>query len=170
MKRSINNYKAFLFLGLFAFLGACTTNSLEEKTEVNESVKVTFAEVESGDVEKYVANLAIDGMACEMACGNKIASTLNSIEGVRHAEIDFEGPGEINHALVEYDANMISEQELIKAVHGLANGHYKVNSVEVTHYKVAQQPVESEDENMSGYTPTLQYRLPDIFGVFARLF
>jgi len=150
-------------------LGACTGTDQAAEVENNSEVNVTFTEV-TGPSEKYLANIAIDGMACEMMCGSKIAGELNGLEGVRNTEIDFKGEGEVNFAVVEFDANTVSEQEMIQTVQAIANGHYKVNAVEVQHVVAGPKSETEDEEKVSAYEPHLQYRLPNIFSVFTRLF
>lgn len=170
MKLTVNKFASSLFFASLILLAACSgsTENAEEKESVSNDVQVTFTE-EVGDQEKYVANIAIEGMACEMMCGSKISGTLADLEGVNNTSIDFKGEGEINHALVEFDATTISEQEMINAVHSIANGHYKVSSVEVKHIKKGDAtPAEAEDA--SAYSPKLDYSLPNVFSVFTALF
>lgn len=170
MKVRLNNITRSLFMVSVIFLGACTGTDQTSDAEINSDVKVTFTE-ESGTSEKYMANIAIDGMACEMMCGSKIAGELNGLNGVKNTEIDFKGEGEVNFAVVEFDANTVSEQEMIEAVQAIANGHYKVNAVEVKHVVAgAETEDEVEEEKVSALKPTLQYQLPNIFSVFTRLF
>jgi copper chaperone CopZ len=166
MKLTINKLSSFLFLAALILLGACGGSTESSQEKESSDVPVTFTE-EFGSEEKYVANIAIEGMACEMMCGNKIAGTLNELAGVKGTEIDFLGEGEINHALVEYDATTVSEQEMIEAVQSIASGHYKVSAVEVRHIKRGEQ---AEGEKESAYAPSLQYELPNVFSVFSGLF
>jgi copper chaperone CopZ len=168
MKVRLNNITRSLFMVALVTLGACTGTDETRNAETKSDVKVTFTE-EAGASEKYMANIAIDGMACEMMCGSKIAGELNGLDGVKNTEIDFKGEGEVNFAVVEFDANTVSEQEMIEAVQAIANGHYKVNAVEVKHV-VAGAEKEEEEEKVSALKPTLQYQLPNIFSVFTRLF
>lgn len=168
MKVRLNNITRSLFMVALFALGACTGTDENRNAESNSDVKVTFTE-EAGTSEKYMANIAIDGMACEMMCGSKIAGELNGLNGVKNTEIDFKGEGEVNFALVEFDANTVSEQEMIDAVQAIANGHYKVNAVEVKHVVEATESQEEEDK-VGSLKPTLQYQLPNIFSVFTRLF
>lgn len=170
MKARINKFNSALFMGVLILLGACSGTDKNTEVKTNSEVDVTFTEA-TGSTEKYLANIAIDGMACEMMCGNKIAQELNGLNGVKNTDIDFKGEGEVNFALVEFDANTVSEQEMINAVQSIANGHYKVNSVEVKHIVAEETAKEEEEtESVSAYTPKLQYQLPNIFSVFSRLF
>jgi len=166
MKLRINKWTSLLFSASLILLVACGGNDTSDSS-ADSDVPVTFTE-ETGSEEKYVATIAIEGMACEMMCGNKIAGTLSELKGVTSTDIDFSGEGEINHALVEFDATTVSEREMIKAVQSIANGAYKVNSVEVKHIKVASN--EPKENESSAYRPEMQYKLPNVFSVFAGLF
>jgi copper chaperone CopZ len=169
MKIRLNSITRPLFMVSLVILGACSESDQAIDVKTNPEVNVTFTEV-SGPYEKYLANIAIDGMACEMMCGSKIAGELNGLEGVKNTDIEFKGEGQVNFALVEFDANTVSEQEMIKAVQAIANGHYKVNSVEVKHVVAGAQTEEEEEKKVSAYKPGLQYQMPNIFSVFTRLF
>ncbi|MCZ4408588.1 heavy-metal-associated domain-containing protein [Cryomorphaceae bacterium 1068] len=169
MKLRLNNITRPLFMVSLVILGACSGTDQAQDVKTNSDVNISFTE-ESGPTEKYLANIAIDGMACEMMCGSKIAGELNGLEGVKNTDIDFKGEGEENYAIVEFDANTVSEQEMIEAVQAIANGHYKVNSVEVKHVVAGNQTEEEEEEKVSVYKPELEYQLPNIFSVFTRLF
>ncbi len=159
-------FKASLAFCAVLFFAACSSST--QKEEAKADVNITYKDAVSAEGEKYVASLAIDGMACEMMCGNKISSTLAAINGVKHTEIEFNGAEEDNFAIVEYDVEVVSEGEMVKAVEALANGHYKVKSVEVVHYKKGDATEEVEEE--LSYSPHFDYELPNIFSAFARLF
>jgi copper chaperone CopZ len=165
----LNNIIKSLFVASMVFLGACSSTEQDSDMTSDSEVNVTFTQ-ESGPSEKFLANIAIEGMACEMMCGNKIAGELNGLDGVKKTDIEFKGEGEVNYAVVEFDANTVSEQEMIKTVESIANGHYKVNAVEVKHVVAETQALEEDEEKVSSYSPRLRYRLPNIFTVFSRLF
>lgn len=167
MKLRVNKLTSLLFMSAIVILAACGGSNENKDETSNTDIPVTFTE-ESGEEEKYVANIAIEGMACEMMCGNKIAGTLNELDGVVNTDIEFNGEGEINHALVEFDATTVNEDEMIKAVQSIADGHYKVSSVEVKHIKVVSSG--DSEEKGSAYKPSLEYSLPNVFSVFAGLF
>ncbi len=157
---------AILSMGLF--YASCASESSSDISQ-DDTVKVTTVEVESADFDKYVANISIEGMSCEMMCGSKISSTLAALDGVKNTEIDFQAAGEANFAIVEYDAKTISEQEMIAAVQGIAGGIYKVNAVKVTHHKMAAAEIKKSDRSkmLSYKQADAQYRLPNIFSALA---
>ena len=153
-----------------ASLVAACSSSPDASTEKAEDLSVTYVEEVGAESEKFVASISIDGMACEMSCGSAIASALNGIEGVRDTEIDFNGAEEENFAVVEFDSKLTGEKQMIDAIEKLANGHYKVSKVKVTHFKVAESATEEKDEPIGSLTPKLDYELPNFFSVFSRLF
>jgi copper chaperone CopZ len=169
MNTANNNISKALFALIMVFMVACAENTSSEQSAESSEVPVTYVK-ESGESESYVANIAIDGMGCEMACGSKISGELTQLAGVKNISIDFKGAGETNYALVEYDAAAVSEQEMIKTVHSIADGHYKVNAVEVKHIVKSTNDEVVEDEDKSAFQPSISYELPNIFSVFSALF
>lgn len=68
-------------------------------------------------------SLDIEGMTCEIGCARTIQSKLSKAEGVKLAEVNFSE----KRGLVEYDANIITEKEIIATVEMIADGDlYKV--------------------------------------------
>lgn len=169
---------SILFAGAVLTMSGCTPQEAETaQTEKSEQsgVQILRTTVESATgAEKYTATLAVEGMGCAMACGSKISGALAGLDGVVKTDVDFQGAGEQNSVIVEYDASKVSESSMIDAVNGLKGGHYEVKSVAVTHHKASGETPASADENkkdkVSSITPKLQYELPNIFSVFSRLF
>lgn len=168
MKTDMNLFKSLSAISMMVLLFACSS-PVEEVSEAATEVAITYTEAVAEGAEKYMATLSIDGMSCEMMCGSKISSTLAGVEGVKNADIKFNGIEEDNFAVVEYDGTQISEQKLVEAIQGIANGVYGVKAVEVTHYTESEETIEDSDE-VSLSTPTLEYKLPNVFSAFARLF
>ena len=70
-------------------------------------------------------SLDIEGMTCEIGCARTIQSKLSKTEGVKLAEVNFSE----KKGLVEYDANVITEKEIIATVEKIADGDlYKVTN------------------------------------------
>lgn len=182
MNKNNRLFKTLIAAAVAVFMIACSSQSNETEemaAEAPTDVTVSYIEKVSDDGEKYSASLSIDGMACEMMCGSKISTALAGVEGVNNAEIEFNGIEEDNFAVVEFDKSQVSEQKLIDAVQALANGHYKVKSVEVTHYTASDgskietetEEVELEETEAVGMVkPELEYQLPNVFSALVRLF
>ena len=163
-----NGALGILFIILLVFSG-CSERTKTISKEVDE-LKITYVEEVNSDDEKYVASLAVEGMACEMMCGGLISGALAKLEGVKETEIDFNGVEEDNFVLVEFDANSVSEKEMVSAIETLADGHYDVNAVKVTHFRPASSAQQEKKEKVSSYDTRLKIEMPNIFGVFSRLF
>lgn len=164
-------------IGIMVF-AACSGNQTPDKsseaTKGQVTVEKTVIPAANGE-EKYVATLQIDGMGCAMACGSKISGTLAGLDGVNHTDIDFIGAGEANTAIVSFDASVVTESEMIRAVNEMKGGHYEVKHVQVVHYTGTPQgsktqKQEADEEKVSILSPKLEYTLPNIFSVFSRLF
>jgi len=169
MFRSIKSYKDVVVLtavSVVLFMSGCGTGP-DSNTTVENETEVTYVE-ENADSEKFVASLSIDGMACEMACGSKISGTLAGLDGVKSTSIEFNGAEEDNFAVVEFDADQISEKEMISAVEGLNNGHYSVKTVKITHFKKGEE--KTKKDKLGSVNQSFDYDLPNFFSVFSRLF
>lgn len=166
MKLQLSKFSIGVMAAAILSFNACQSGG-EAHTEMQAEVPVTFTEAKEGNSERYVASLAINGMACQMMCGSMISKTLADLEGVKSTEIDFESAEQANFAIVEFDAKKISEKEMIAAVEKIADGHYKVESVKVVHYLPA---IAVTTDGATSYHQKLDYKLPNIFSVFSRLF
>jgi len=77
----------------------------------------------SADADLKKVSLNIEGMTCEIGCARMIQSKLSKTEGVKFAKVNFEK----KNGIVEYDANKVSEKQIVSAVEQIAGGDlYKV--------------------------------------------
>ena len=154
------------FMGLAA-VPACNSSHQEGEHQEENAQK--------GEVSaNAVADLYISGMVCEMNCVGTVNKTLMKMEGVASFEMeDFDGEKDINHAIVQFDKNIVSEQEMISAIEELNDGIYKVESsevkdLEVTNGSSASQANETEDtRDSASYGSGGQFSLPNIFDLFS---
>ncbi len=116
----------------------------------------------SGPKAKTSANIQIEGMMCEIACGGKIKKELYALEGVSKAEIAYHDGDEADFAVVEYDPEVLSESDLIASITSIADGElYAVPKMEVTQFTPVMSngsnTSASDDANMS-----VGFRIPGI--------
>ena len=98
-------------------------------------VEITEATIH-GSLEHSVAQISVEGMMCEIACGGKIRKELMEVPGTANAAIDFRVDRAVNFAEVEFDPSRTSVEELVEAIREIADGKlYAVRSVDITHYK-----------------------------------
>ncbi len=116
-----------------AILSACSAGEKAPKDEVSTTTieRVVVEEVVNG-AAGAIADLSIDGMSCEMMCGSSIKKALAKLPGVNTTEIRFVEGDERDHAVVDYDASKVSDQEMITAIQSLYDGQYKVVAVHIT--------------------------------------
>jgi Cu+-exporting ATPase len=91
------------------------------KNDVNASTKIA-------SVEKGIQNIevAIEGMTCEIGCAKLIESKIHKLEGVSVSEVDFEN----KIGKITFDNNLISSEEIVKNITGIAGGElYKVTDI-----------------------------------------
>lgn len=132
----------FLFSVALTLLIAGCSGPAAEQTAAD--VPVVRKSMES-EVNKTVANLAIEGMTCSAGCGGKIQQELKALEGVKITELDFSEGRAQNVVSVEFDPAKISEKEMIQCVGKIADGMYQVKGVELIEYKGIQAARTSGD-------------------------
>lgn len=121
-------------LPLFAaILTACSagTPGGQEAPVASNIERVVVEEMVNG-AAGAVADISIEGMSCEMMCGGSIKKALAQLPGVNSTEIRFIEGEENDHAVVDYDATKVSDEEMIEAIQSLHDGQYKVVSVHIT--------------------------------------
>lgn len=121
--------KIFLALALSIGVAACTESAAPSAP----ATVVTHRDLDS-EVNKMVAKMSIEGMMCAEGCGGKIQQDLQALPGVVTTELEFEDQRPENVVKVEFDPAALNEQQLIQCVQGIADGKYRVVSVEVLHY------------------------------------
>ena len=88
----------------------------------------------AGAMEETVAQLAISGMMCEIACVSKVRKELFDLPGVTRADIQFDADRKVDTALVVFDPEVVSPETLIATVEEIGDGLYDVETAEVVHY------------------------------------
>ncbi len=107
---------------LVMFFYSCEKKAGENTIEV----KATEKNEISADADLKKVALNIEGMTCEIGCARTIQSKLSKTEGVKFAEVNFEN----KNGVVEFDANKISESQIVKVVEQIAGGDlYKVSEI-----------------------------------------
>ena len=102
-------------------------------------------ESQASDLEADVrtVQLDIDGMTCEIGCAKLIQSKLYKTDGVTFAEVHFAD----SSGVVSYDANRLTEKDLVQAVEQAGGGDlYRVSSIDpVTTEAEGESSPESAD-------------------------
>ena len=121
--------RILFFVFCVAIMASCGDSTQPTKLET----VVTHRDLDS-EVNKTVAKMSIEGMMCADGCGGKIQQELRALPGVIGTELEFEAERPENVVKVEFDPTVTDEQKLIQCVQAIADGQYKVKTVEVLHY------------------------------------
>lgn len=114
-----------LLIPLLIILAFTSCKNSVENESLNNNNSVESEKLAEMDVRKIGLN--IEGMTCEIGCARTIQSKLSKTEGVKFAEINFEK----KNGIVEYDANKVSEKEIVNVVEQIAGGDlYEVTDVD----------------------------------------
>lgn len=117
-----NSIKIVVFLSVLFMFISC------EKEVPNES-KVNMVKKEKLTVNLKKVSIDIEGMTCEIGCARMIQSKLSKVDGIKSANVNFEK----KNGIVEFDANQISEKEIVNVVEKIAGGDlYKIAKITAT--------------------------------------
>ena len=121
---------------------SCDTRGKQSDVE---NPQATHNEKESDGKEADVrtVHLEITGMTCEIGCAKLIQSKLYKTDGVTFAEVHFAD----SSGVVSYDANRLTEKDLVQAVEQAGGGDlYRVSSIDpVTTEAEGESSPESAD-------------------------
>jgi len=110
----------FLSLILISVIFASCEKSKDQNSEPLEK------QSEIADADVKTVQLEIKGMTCEIGCAKLIQSKLYKTDGVTFAEVHFAD----SSGVVTYDANRLSEKDLVQAVEKAGGGDlYTVSSI-----------------------------------------
>ncbi|MFK8044408.1 MAG: heavy-metal-associated domain-containing protein [Crocinitomicaceae bacterium] len=73
--------------------------------------------------------ISITGMTCEIGCVRTVKSHLSKMDGVIEIEMDFDTARTINYSVIQYDKNIVSENEMRTEIESIANGIYQVSDI-----------------------------------------
>lgn len=127
--------KFLTVLSIAIIFVSCDTR---DKAVNAENEKEAETHIKEADVK--TVHLEIKGMTCEIGCAKLIQSKLYKTDGVTFAEVHFAD----SSGVVTYDANRLSERDLVQAVEKAGGGDlYTVSSIEpVTAEVSSEAPIE----------------------------
>ncbi len=163
-----------LALSLLVFAMACSEAPAPTTADAAPAVARTEKEVAITSGEPMAtADLSVSGMTCAMMCGGAIKDAMAKLPGVNNTEIQFTDADQQNHAVVTYDPAKVSDADMVKAIHALHDGQYKVSSVNVTkqvlHTGKADAPADASSEGDVSATALPDVVLPSIIALLSRL-
>ncbi len=113
----------------------------------------------------------IDGMTCEMGCVAAIKGQLGKTKGVYKYDINFEN----KTAVVEFNKEQISAQDVVKTVESVNEGAYKVDGKKTKCIaECGDAPSKKSETNASSSSNEQKishdsFQIPNIFGLLEYL-
>ena len=163
-----------LSLGLFACESAKEPVEDTPKTENNKKPD-TPDEEELAEVDaNRVLTLELEGMVCSMGCGGSIRKELNATGAVANCDFDFENERAVDVAVIQFDKNKITVDEIIAIVARINDGQFtvgKASSEALETVSVRETKTSSTSSEKPKYeTASTSVGIPNIFDLFSGLF
>ena len=122
--------KYFFTVVLVSLLASCSTST--DPVSVNENDSQS-KKIEENDLVAVTPNrimtTEIDGMTCVMGCGGAIRKELLSTGAVSRCSFDFKGIDETSTAMIEFDKDKISADEISELIKKLNDGQFSLGKM-----------------------------------------
>ena len=146
------------------------TSACSSDVTIDEAGTETSAET-AVVVPNSILTMEVDGMVCEMGCGGTLRKELKAIGGVSSVEFDFEDERATNVATISFDNNIITVEEMIKAVSSASDGQFTVGETSTKKLETTSSAVESssssEKSNVEVVTTTTE--MPNLLDLISGL-
>ncbi len=118
--------KKVLFTGILASLIVSCSTSTDQVSE--KEIDTQSEKIEEGDLVAVLPNrkmtTEIDGMTCVMGCGGSIRKELLSTGAISRCSFDFKGIDKTSSAVIEFDKDKISADEIADLIKKLNDGQF----------------------------------------------
>ena len=151
--------KKQLSIALIALLCGCGTSTSTDKAAAVAGRTVKEVAITDGQ-PVATADLGITGMTCEQMCGGMIKGALTKLPGVAGTEIAYKDGDAVGHAKVTYDPAKVDDAQIVKAVQAIADGQYKVISLNIVkEVKASPSASKASDNKDDGVSASI---LPEV--------
>ena len=165
---------AIATIGLVAF--SCSENKSEKKI-IKIEKKVMYKPMTAVTPNRKL-NVEVSGMTCEHACGGSIRMALKNTNAVDRVQFDFEDGRKVNTAIITFDKNKISADEIVAIIEKTNDNQFttgKVSSESFTAPKpgpqtekevITEKTIETTKMNMDAETG---FEFPNLYKLFSKI-
>jgi hypothetical protein len=123
--------KKVLFTGiLVSLLVSCSTSTDQVADTENKAQTETISEDELvAVIPNRKMTTEIDGMTCVMGCGGSIRKELLNTGAVSRCSFDFKGIDETSTAMIEFDKDKITADEIAELLEKINDGQFTLGAM-----------------------------------------
>lgn len=137
--------KKVLFTGILISLFASCSTSTDQVSPTED--KAQTEQLQEDDLVAVIPNrkmtTEIDGMSCVMGCGAAIRKELLNTGAVSRCSFDFKGIDKTSSAMIEFDKDQISADEIAEIIKELNDGQFTLG-------EMSTETIAMEDEEEEG--------------------
>ena len=144
--------KKVLFTGiLVSLIAACSTSTdqVSEKENDSKSDKVEESDLVAVTPNRMMTT-EIDGMTCEMGCGGSIRKELLKTGAVSRCSFDFQGMDETSSAIIEFDKDKISADEIADLLKKINEGQFTLGKMSTESIAMDLKTTKADEASTSG--------------------
>lgn len=142
--------KKFLFTGVIAaVVVSCSTATNEVSQQEGDPTETIQEEELIAVTPNRKMTTEIDGMTCVMGCGGSIRKELLKTGAVSRCSFDFKGIDETSSAMIEFDKDKISADEIAEILSTINDGQFTLGEM-----STETMAVEVDDSEVTEETST----------------
>ncbi len=140
--------KKFLFTGIVAAIAvSCSTSTDQVSESQQESAEVIQEQELIAVTPNRKMTTEIDGMTCVMGCGGSIRKELLNTGAVSRCSFDFKGIDKTSTAMIEFDKDKISADEIADIISKINEGQFTLGKMSTEAMAVEVNDTEVSEEN-----------------------
>lgn len=140
--------KKFLFTGIVAAMAvSCSSSSDQLSDNQQENAEVIQEQELIAVTPNRKLTTEIDGMTCVMGCGGSIRKELLNTGAVSRCSFDFKGIDATSTAMIEFDKDKISADEIAAIISKLNDGQFTLGKMSTETIAVEVNDTEVSEEN-----------------------
>ncbi|MDG1333573.1 MAG: hypothetical protein P8P74_14650 [Crocinitomicaceae bacterium] len=145
--------KKVLFTGILVSLLASCSTSTDQVSTAEKNGTETSQDISEKDLVAVIPNrkmtTEIDGMTCVMGCGGSIRKELLNTGAVFRCSFDFKGMDETSTAMIEFDKDKISPDEIADLLKKINDGQFTLGEMSTESIAMEVKEDTNSDESSS---------------------
>ena len=161
-------------IGLVAF--SCSEDKAEKKI-IKIEKKVMYKPMAAVSPNRQL-NVEVSGMTCEHACGGSIRMALKNTNAVDRVQFDFEEGRKVNKAIITFDKNKISADEIVAIIEKTNDKQFTTGKISSESYTAPKGAAQTEKEVITEKTiettkmnmhKETDFEFPNLYKLFSKI-
>ncbi len=169
--------KALFTLATIGLLAVACSEEKSEKKIISVEKKVMYKPMAAVDANRQL-KVEVSGMTCEHACGGSIRMALKNTNAVDRVQFDFEDERKVNTAIITFDKNKITADEIVAIIEKTNDNQFTTGKVTSESFEAPKAGTETEKEVVSekkieapkvNMRTETNFEFPNLYKLFSKI-